>query len=110
MGAREWLTGVVPSPQISRRLRQFFQPHSFVNISTQFGEMPEVKSIALTGASRGIGLAIARFLLKKGHNVFLIARSEEPLQKLQAEFKGQVEYLASDLSDFEVSCLLLISP
>jgi short-subunit dehydrogenase len=65
--------------------------------------MSEPKSIILTGASRGIGLAIARFLLKEGHKVFLVARSEEPFQKLKGEFKGQVEYLAADLSDFEVS-------
>jgi short-subunit dehydrogenase len=67
--------------------------------------MSNPKSIILTGASRGIGLAIARFLLKEGHKVFLVARSEEPMEKLRGEFKGQVEYLAADLSDFKVSDL-----
>ena len=71
--------------------------------------MTESKSIILTGASRGIGLAIARFLLKDGHKVFLVARTEEPLLKLKSEFKGQVEFLAADLSDFEVSVLPWIS-
>ena len=71
--------------------------------------MANPKSIILTGASRGIGFAIARFLLKEGHKVFLVARSEEPLEKLKREFKGQVEYLAADLSDLKVSDLLLIS-
>ena len=71
--------------------------------------MSNPKSIILTGASRGIGLAMARFLLKEGHNLFLVARSGEPLEKLKGEFKGQVEYLAADLSDFKVSDLLLIS-
>jgi short-subunit dehydrogenase len=66
--------------------------------------MPGTKSIILTGASRGIGLAIARFLLKEGHKMFLVARSEEPLQKLKEESKEQVEFLAADLSDFEVGC------
>lgn len=65
--------------------------------------MAEKKNIILTGASRGIGLAIARYLLNEGHKVFLVARGEEPLVKLKDEFKGQVEYLAADLSDFEVS-------
>ncbi|KAH8793810.1 hypothetical protein F5882DRAFT_55600 [Hyaloscypha sp. PMI_1271] len=64
--------------------------------------MSEPKSIILTGASRGIGLAIARFLLGEGHRMFLVARSEEPLQKLKGEFERQVEFLAADLSDFEV--------
>lgn len=71
--------------------------------------MSNPKSIILTGASRGIGLAIARFLLNEGHKLFLVARSREPLEKLKGEFKGQVEYLAADLSDFKVSGLLLIS-
>ncbi|KAE9365338.1 NAD(P)-binding protein [Stipitochalara longipes BDJ] len=64
--------------------------------------MSQTKSIVLTGASRGIGLAIARFILKEGHKVFLVARTGEPLQKLKDEFKGQVEFLVADLSDFEV--------
>ncbi|EPE36985.1 NAD(P)-binding Rossmann-fold containing protein [Glarea lozoyensis ATCC 20868] len=58
------------------------------------------KVILLTGASRGIGLAIAQFLLKASHKLVLVARSEEPLQKLKAEYPGQVEYLAADLNDF----------
>ena len=70
--------------------------------------MAEPKSIILTGASRGIGLAIAKFLLKDGHKVFLVAKTEEPLLKLKNEFKGQVEFLTADLSDFEVSALILI--
>lgn len=74
-----------------------------------FDAMSEPKSIIITGASRGIGLAIARFLLKGGHKLFLVARSGEPLQKLKDEFEEQVEFLAADLSDFEVSGLRLIS-
>jgi short-subunit dehydrogenase len=35
--------------------------------------------------------------------MFLVARSEEPLRKLKGEFERQVEFLAADLSDFEVS-------
>ncbi len=69
--------------------------------------MSNPKSIILTGASRGIGLAMARLLLKEGHKVFLVARSGEPLERLKGEFKGQVEYLVADLSDLKVSDLLL---
>lgn len=64
--------------------------------------MLDSKSIILSGASRGIGLAIARYLLKGGHRLFLVARSEEPLEKLKEEFEGQVEFLGADLKDFEV--------
>ncbi|KAG9237686.1 hypothetical protein BJ875DRAFT_453184 [Amylocarpus encephaloides] len=59
------------------------------------------KVIILTGASRGIGFAIARFLLKSSHKLVLVARSQEPLEKLKAEYPGQVEYIAADLADFE---------
>jgi NADP-dependent 3-hydroxy acid dehydrogenase YdfG len=75
----------------------------------------EHKVILLTGASRGIGLAIAKYLLKVSHKLVLVARSEEPLQNLKAEYPGQVEYLAADLADFAVSyvcfggwCILLV--
>lgn len=65
--------------------------------------MSEPKAIILTGASRGIGLAVARYLLGEKHNLFLVARTKEPLEKLKKEFPGQVEFLSTDLADFEVS-------
>ena len=64
--------------------------------------MPESKVIILTGAGRGIGLAIAEYLLKAPHKVVLVARSAEPLEKLKSKYPGQVEYLAADLADFSV--------
>lgn len=80
--------------------------------------MAASKTIILTGASRGIGLAIAKHLLEAKHNVFLVARSREPLEQLKGQYPGQVEFLAADLADFEVrtqwtiyliSCLALWS-
>jgi short-subunit dehydrogenase len=64
--------------------------------------MANPKTIILTGASRGIGLAIAHFLLKASHKVFLVARTEEPLIELKNEYPGQAEFLAADLADFKV--------
>jgi NADP-dependent 3-hydroxy acid dehydrogenase YdfG len=64
----------------------------------------DYKVILLTGASRGIGLAIAKYLLKSSHKLMIVARSEAPLQSLKAEYPGQVEYLAANLADFSVSC------
>jgi hypothetical protein len=64
--------------------------------------MANSKSIIITGASRGIGLAIAKFLLRESHKVFLVARTAAPLEKLKSEFPGQVEFFAGDLKDFEV--------
>jgi NAD(P)-dependent dehydrogenase (short-subunit alcohol dehydrogenase family) len=60
------------------------------------------KTIILTGASRGIGLAIAKHLLSASHNLILIARSEKPLRELEAQYKSQVAVLAGDLANFSL--------
>jgi NAD(P)-dependent dehydrogenase (short-subunit alcohol dehydrogenase family) len=58
--------------------------------------------IVVTGASRGIGLSIARFLLKRETCVVVVSRSQAPLQQLQSEFPTQVEILTGDLADASV--------
>nr|CDN29876.1 Putative oxidoreductase [Podospora anserina]CDP24348.1 Putative oxidoreductase [Podospora anserina S mat+] len=60
--------------------------------------MPEPQVIIITGASRGIGHAIATHLLKAGHKVVLTARSPEKLEELQKEYPSQVQYLAADMT------------
>jgi short-subunit dehydrogenase len=59
----------------------------------------------ITGASKGIGRAIARELAGRGFNVLLVARSEDLLQQLATEissrYKVQTDYLALDLSTAE---------
>jgi len=42
--------------------------------------------IIVTGASRGLGKGIARYLAAAGHTVGMLARSQELLSKLQSEF------------------------
>ena len=64
--------------------------------------MSNQKVIILTGASRGIGLAIAKYLLKDGHKLVLVARTADPLEKLKTEYAGAVEVFTGDLKDFEV--------
>lgn len=64
--------------------------------------MADPKVIILTGASRGIGLSIAHYLLKASNKVVVISRTAEPLEKLKASYPGQVEFLAADLADFSV--------
>jgi len=60
------------------------------------------KTVILTGASRGIGLAIAHHLLSASHNLVLISRTEQPLRDLEAQYKSQVAVLAGDLADFSL--------
>ena len=60
------------------------------------------KSWALiTGATSGIGLALARIHAAKGGHLFLVARREAELLRLQTELKTQygveVNYLVQDL-------------
>ena len=61
------------------------------------------KVIIVTGASRGIGLAIATTLLASSHRVVLTARSEEPMAELEAAHPGKVQYVAGDITESEVS-------
>jgi NADP-dependent 3-hydroxy acid dehydrogenase YdfG len=60
------------------------------------------KVIIVTGASRGIGLAVAQCLLAASHNVVLVSRSAEPLQALEKQFPSQVAYLAADITVADV--------
>lgn len=53
----------------------------------------------VTGASSGIGYAVAERLLKDGHYVALSARSLEPLQALSDRYPHQALVLTGDLSD-----------
>lgn len=53
----------------------------------------------LTGASSGIGAALARYLLEQGHQVALGSRHAEHLAPLVAQFPGQVLQAIGDLGD-----------
>jgi hypothetical protein len=56
----------------------------------------------ITGASKGIGRAVARELAGRGYNILLVARSEDLLQQLAGELASRnniaVDWLALDLS------------
>lgn len=59
----------------------------------------------LTSTPLGIGLAVAKYLLTapQSHNVVVVARSVEPLQKLKDQYGKQVAVLNGDLSDFSLA-------
>lgn len=62
--------------------------------------------IWLTGASSGIGLALAEELLIAGHRVALTARTLEPLQALNVRFPGQVIVATGDINDATQICAI----
>ncbi|NOU38211.1 MAG: SDR family oxidoreductase [Ferruginibacter sp.] len=61
-------------------------------------------NIVITGASRGIGRAIAEAFAAEGHTLFLCARNKEVLEKTALEImqsfpQCSVKFLATELSD-----------
>ncbi len=58
-----------------------------------------VKSLVITGASGGLGMALARHYLERGASVAALARRGELLQALAAEFPDQVFCYALDVCD-----------
>ncbi|MBX9914660.1 MAG: SDR family NAD(P)-dependent oxidoreductase [Pseudomonadaceae bacterium] len=59
------------------------------------------RRIWLTGASSGIGAALAEELLQAGHRVAVSARRVEPLQALAARYPEQVLVVPGDLGEAE---------
>ena len=58
----------------------------------------EGKAILITGASRGIGLAIARALDKEGAKLILAARNRGPLTRVRSELPGTVLCVPTDVT------------
>ncbi|KAK7751114.1 hypothetical protein SLS62_006943 [Diatrype stigma] len=61
------------------------------------------KAFIVTGASRGLGLAIVQSLLRASHKVFAVARSEADLKTLKEQNPSSVDFLAADLADLTVA-------
>ncbi|MBQ7136970.1 MAG: SDR family oxidoreductase [Bacilli bacterium] len=53
----------------------------------------------ITGASSGIGYQMAKYLSDLGHDLVLVARNKEKLQKIQEELKTDVKIVVADLSN-----------
>ena len=62
------------------------------------------KRVLITGASSGIGRAIALLLAREGAEVFLVARRKEKLEELQNLTGGHI--LAADVNDKDIATKL----
>ncbi|MEX0771075.1 MAG: SDR family oxidoreductase [Balneolaceae bacterium] len=58
-----------------------------------------MKTILVTGASRGIGFEITRILATDGHPVIATARSTEELKRLKSKVPDKIDILTADLTD-----------
>jgi len=66
--------------------------------------MSDTRIAVVTGASRGIGRAIALRLAEAGRHVVLVSRSEGPLTEVRSQIEqagGKASVLARDISDRE---------
>jgi NAD(P)-dependent dehydrogenase (short-subunit alcohol dehydrogenase family) len=65
--------------------------------------MSNTKTIAITGATSGIGLATSEELLKKGHHLIFLVRNTEKAQQLIAKWdeKANVNIIKCDLADLK---------
>lgn len=62
------------------------------------------KTALITGASRGIGEAVARLLAAQGANVVLFARSEDDIKRITQEINsagGSASFVTGDVSQYE---------
>lgn len=68
--------------------------------NSSFQQHPSMasKTVIVTGASRGIGLAVAKQLLKDNHKVVLISRSQEAMSELSDKFPSRVAFVAADMT------------
>ena len=59
------------------------------------------KTALVTGASRGIGKAIAKTFVDAGAQVMLTSRKEDALRAVATEIKGETAVFAANTGDLE---------
>lgn len=65
-------------------------------------------NVVITGASSGIGFALAIKFIQQGHQVFAIARSKEPLNQLEIKLRSSAfRFLSFDLSNEDYKKVLI---
>ncbi|MDC1142170.1 SDR family NAD(P)-dependent oxidoreductase [Planctomycetota bacterium] len=65
------------------------------------------KWVVITGASKGIGKAIAEQLAAEGYSLLLVARNADALQKVVATLEGDTKTLACDVTASDTPAKIL---
>jgi len=73
-----------------------------VNFVLRFAHscIQKMKKILITGASQGIGYQTARLLALEGYTLICIARNEDALNRLKADFPTHVKVFSCDVTDY----------
>ncbi|MGK0169972.1 MAG: peptide deformylase, partial [Gammaproteobacteria bacterium] len=81
----------------------YHHPMSRVQFQGTNTRMNEKRTIIITGAASGIGLATAQALLGKGHRVTIVDVNEEAIERCQAQLlpNDNVHIIAASASDEE---------
>lgn len=93
--------------QYIKRLLKFVikgQPKKEITVTAgniKYGKILEGKKILITGATRGIGYAIAKKCLEEGATVCITGRKKEVLEKVKLELGDNCKILEYDVTDFE---------
>jgi NAD(P)-dependent dehydrogenase (short-subunit alcohol dehydrogenase family) len=65
------------------------------------GEDPDARYVVITGASTGIGYALAQELIAHGYHVVGTVRKQEDAERLRAELGGRMNTVLMDVADDE---------
>ena len=80
---------------------------SFIGSNTAAVAAAAVKTVLITGVSRGLGRALALELSKRGHNVIGCSRAQDKLNSLQSELSSPDRHL---LLNVDVVCPYSLFP
>ena len=75
-------------------------------MSENSDEKETINATLITGASSGIGLEFSKIFAKEGHNLVLVARSEETLKELKAHLEDEYDVDFGVRRDMHLGTLL----